>query len=429
MKLSKFSLAAGVALGCVTVLAVTPASAQRIREAERQRARDNPQPAAPAQGQIQQLSRGENAAILPLYTAVQASDWAAATAALPAAQAGVETPYGRYVVAQLVLRIAQNANDAAGQARAVDAMLASGAAPAETIRPLLHAQVSFAIQAQNWAGAEQALTRVLELEPNDLERIRQLAEVKIHLNKRPEALALYQRALQISQTAGQTPPEEYYRRAFALASDQRQAGAAAEIGLAMLRAYPTAANWRDALVLFRQTTGTTDPALSLDLGRLMFNARALARPADYIDFADRLNRAGLPGEVKSVLEDGLSRNILQAQDASVRQLLAGANARIGEDRASLPSLRTRAMAGASGRDARSAGDAFFGYGQYADAAALYRAALQKGGEDANLVNTRLGVALVRANQRAEAEAAFRAVTGPRAPLAAMWLLWLERPAA
>ena len=52
-------------------------------------------------------------------------------------------------------------------------------------------------------------------------------------------------------------------------------------------------------------------------------------------------------------------------------------------------------------------------------------ALQKGGQDVNLVNTRLGAALALAGQRAEAEAAFRLVTGPRAELAQLWLFWLS----
>ena len=63
------------------------------------------------------------------------------------------------------------------------------------------------------------------------------------------------------------------------------------------------------------------------------------------------------------------------------------------------------------RRARRTADAYYGYGQYAKAAALYRAALQKGGEDPNLVNLRLGIALAQAGNRAEAETAFRAVTG------------------
>ena len=82
---------------------------------------------------------------------------------------------------------------------------------------------------------------------------------------------------------------------------------------------------------------------------------------------------------------------------------------------------------AEGRVARCApATPYYGYGQYAEAAELYRAALQKGGEDAGLVNVRLGAALALAGQRAEAEAAFRAVTGgDRAELAQLWLLWLS----
>ena len=87
------------------------------------------------------------------------------------------------------------------------------------------------------------------------------------------------------------------------------------------------------------------------------------------------------------------------------------------------------MAAANGQAARATADAHLGYGLYTEAAELYRAALQKGGEDANLVNLRLGMALALAGRRAEAETAFRAVTGPRAELASYWLLWLAgRPA-
>ena len=44
----------------------------------------------------------------------------------------------------------------------------------------------------------------------------------------------------------------------------------------------------------------------------------------------------------------------------------------------------------------------------------------------NLVNSRLGAALALAGRRPEAEAALRAVTGPRADLAGFWLTWLAR---
>ena len=42
------------------------------------------------------------------------------------------------------------------------------------------------------------------------------------------------------------------------------------------------------------------------------------------------------------------------------------------------------------------------------------------------MNVRLGAALALAGRRPEAEAALRAVTGPRADLAGFWLAWLAR---
>ena len=147
--------------------------------------------------------------------------------------------------------------------------------------------------------------------------------------------------------------------------------------------------------------------------------------ADYVGFVSSWTAVACR-RGQAVLEDGSARGVLRAHNPNVSQLLTVANGRIAEDRAGLARLRTHGLTAANGRAARTTADAYFGYGQYAEAAELYRAALQKGGEDANLVNTRLGASLALAGQRAEAEAAFRAVTGPRADLAEYWLIWLAR---
>ena len=98
------------------------------------------------------------------------------------------------------------------------------------------------------------------------------------------------------------------------------------------------------------------------------------------------------------------------------------------DRASLASEESRANSSPSGTLAIKLADAYAGYGDYAKAVSLYRAALAKSGVDANLVNTRLGIALAASGDKAGAEAAFKAVTGPRAELANLWVSWLSRTA-
>jgi Tfp pilus assembly protein PilF len=346
---------------------------------------------------------------------------------LPAAQAAAQSPVARFEVGRLQLQIGQGTQDRAMQQQAVDAMLASNGAPATVMATLLGARASLAIQASDWATADQMLTRYLELDGSNVERLRQAAEVKIALQRNAEALTIYQRLLQVQDTANQTPTQEVINRAIALAADQRNAALVDQLTQRLLRSYPNTDSWRTALIRLRQNSGQ-DQALGLDVRRLMRTAGVFARSGDYVEFVSRLNTAGQPGEAKAVLEDGIARGTLSGSDPEVRQLLTAATTRAAEDRAGLPALRTRAMAAPTGREARIAGDTFYAHGQYAAAAELYRAALQKGGEDANLLNTRLGAALAGARQTAEAQAAFRAVTGPRQPLASYWLMWLERPA-
>ena len=68
------------------------------------------------------------------------------------------------------------------------------------------------------------------------------------------------------------------------------------------------------------------------------------------------------------------------------------------------------------------------FGDYAGAAAAYRAALQQGGADADAVNLHLGEALALGGNRAEAASALQAVTGPRSEIAALWLAFAARAA-
>ena len=424
MKTWKAALAAAIAvIGSTWLLHGGSADAQVLDSLKQRTQKQKQQPQQARQPQIPNVSREESAAILPLYQASQAQDWAAASAALPAARAGASSPAARFLVGQLTLEIGRGTSNMQLQSQAVEAMIASGAAPPEVMPTLLAAQAGFAIDAGDFARAEGLVARLVESNPNDVNRITQLAQIKIRLNKMPEALALYQRALQLSEAAGTRASEETYQRTLAIAYQGRMAQPALELSRALVTAYPTPANWRSALGVHRELAGLSG-AHELDLRRLMRVAGALASEADYVEYAEAANRGAMFGEVKAVLDEGLSRNVIRGAAGYARQMLTTVEGRIADDRGSLPQQRSAALAGSDGARVMRIADAYYSYGQYAEAAELYRAALQKGAE-ANLANTRLGAALAMAGQRPAAEAAFRAVTGARAPLAQFWLLWLS----
>jgi tetratricopeptide (TPR) repeat protein len=113
----------------------------------------------------------------------------------------------------------------------------------------------------------------------------------------------------------------------------------------------------------------------------------------------------------------------------VNEIGAAAGAKVAADKASLAAAEKNAASSANGKAALGTADAYFGYGDYAKAAALYKLALQKRGVDAGTANLRLGMALAKSGQAAEAKQALAQVTsGPRAEIAQFWTLWVDQNA-
>lgn len=413
------------ALAILMIGAATPALAQYGSAPQRQDIQA-PQPAAtpatpaPAQGAQRQynLSRQERTAFQPVVAAVTAHDWATATTALAAAAPQARGNDAKYLVGQIRLQIGIGTNNQALQAQGVDEMLASGGAQPSELRALYQNQMEFAIAAGDTAKAQRAMAELDRINPGDPNRIVRMAQLREQAHDTAGAIAVYQQAIQAKEQAGQPVPAEW-RQAIASIAYRAHSPDTGRYMREWLAAAPSPALWHDTLALYGQANG----GLKLDTYRLMRAAGAMNSERDFIELYQAANAVRAFGEVQGVIQDGLQRNLIVQNAAVARETLALATRRATDDRASLAESRRSALAG-NAAAALSMGDAYYGYGQYAEAAELYRAALQKG-SDANLGNLRLGAALARAGQRAPAEAAFRAVTGPGAELAQLWLLWLQ----
>jgi tetratricopeptide (TPR) repeat protein len=414
MKSITFSVALALVAGSAAFAA--PAIAQKKQEAATQ--------AAP-EGRKFNLSKEERAAIAPFQAAVVAKDFAKAATLLPAAQAAAKGVDAKYILANLQLQMVAGGTDYAAQAAAVEALIQSGGVLPADLPKLYRGLAGLYTNLKQSDRAANAYQKLAELEPNGTEAVLMLAEARARENKPAEAISMIERAITSAKTAGQTVPENWYKRALKFAYEGKLPAQTLKLSRDLVTAYPTADNWRDALTIYRQQANL-DKAAETDVLRLLRAAKALKGDSDYLTLASHLNDAGLPGESKAVVEEGVRADPKRASKDYFRSLLGATSGRVSADRAALPSLETKAMSSANGRLAVGTADAFYGYGDYAKAAALYRAALQKGGVDSNLVNTRLGAALALAGQRAEAEAALRAVTGQRAEIAAYWMLWLSQ---
>ncbi|WBO20997.1 tetratricopeptide repeat protein [Sphingomonas abietis] len=414
---STTALATALALGAVAAMGVTPAVAKKADAA-----------AAPKAN----YSDGFRKTAPALQEAITKKDYAAAKAALPAAQAAATTDDDKYAVATMQLQIAQGTNDSAGVSAAADAMLATGKAPAPLQIELYTVQAQNAFNNGKLDAADRAFTQVNTLKPNDPEVLISLAAVKSRENQSPAALQYVDQAIQAKKATGQPVDEDWYRRALSIAYDGKQPAGVIKYGQQLVDAYPRADIWRIALQTYRDTT-TLDPQVDLDALRLMRATKSLAGERDYYEYANTALNKGFPGEAKAVIDQGMSSNMVDnkalATSKALAEIKAVAGPKIAADKADLPVSEKKARAAADGKQALLIGDAYMGYGQYAQAVELYKIALQKGGVDANLVNLHMGESLAQSGQGPAAATALATVTGPNQVLAQYWAIFATKGSA
>jgi tetratricopeptide (TPR) repeat protein len=414
-------------------LASTPADAQRAQRAQEDQAakqqRDQSkgskkEQAAEAAGPKRNYSKEAMKPLQELQAAATANDTAGFPAKLAAAQAVAKTPDDRYIIAQLQLQMAQKANDSAGTRAAVDAMLRSGGATAEETPRLYRALGGLAINAKDYPAALAAYQQYLKLNPNDPEVVNNVVVLHRDQKQYPQAIAILEQNIAAAKAAGQKPDEKTYRLALQTALDGKVTNRILPLTREFLAAYPSQQNWGTAINLYRQSAGNADDATLVDTFRLMRASKTLSTSNEYLAFAQTLAIGRFYSEARDVVNEGVAAGKLKANSPGVTQVLQEVNGKIAGDRTALAGLEARARGEARGTLALRLAEGYYGHGMHAKAAEFYQLALQKGGVDTNLVNTRLGMALALGGQRAQAETAFKAVTGQRAELAGLWMLWL-----
>jgi hypothetical protein len=171
-----------------------------------------------------------------------------------------------------------------------------------------------------------------------------------------------------------------------------------------------------------------DDAALIDTMRLARATNALQGENDYFRYANTLVTKGFAGEAKAVLDQGFAANSIDKNKATFSQLYALASSRSQGDRASLGASATAAKAAADAKKAMVTGEAYLGYGDYAEAADMFRTALGKPGVDKDLANLRLGMALAQAGDKVGATTALNAAGGTQAGIAKLWLTYLDTKA-
>jgi len=180
---------------------------------------------------------------------------------------------------------------------------------------------------------------------------------------------------------------------------------------------------QNALRIYQQGKAM-DPVTAIDVSRLSYSVGAMQSENDYYRYAQAANTKGFPGEAKAVLDAGFAAGVISKASPTFGPLYASVSTKAQGDKASLAAASKTALAAPAAKQAVVIGDAYYGYGDYAQAISLYRAALTKTGVDKDLVNLHLGMALAKSGDKAGAKAALEAVAGAQADTAKLWLTYL-----
>lgn len=378
--------------------------------------------------------------------ALKANDAAAAQAKVAEAEAAASNEDDKYLLGSLKLNLGIVAKDQKIQRSGLEQILASGkASPTDTARFSFFVG-QFALQDKDYDGAIQRLTTATtggypgpdaELMLAEAYFGKSTAGGNVVNNQLTPAgkqiandgLTHLKAAVEKQKAAGQPVDPSWTARGFRMASLTGSPDAAYWSASALKGGGPDAGeNWRIALRSFQDNHKQMTPAENLDVLRLMAATGALTDAYSYQEYADGAQKSGLFGEAKSVIDQGRSAGRLQpTQLQDVYQIASGG---IAADRASLPASEASAAKAANGKIAVSTANAYLGYGDYAKAVTLYRLGLEKGGVNADEVNTRLGIALAKSGDTAGAKAAFGAVTtGVRKEIAGLWNTYLDSKGA
>jgi tetratricopeptide (TPR) repeat protein len=359
--------------------------------------------------------------------AMKAKNWAEALAKVKEAQAiEGKTPFEEYQINEFLGFILINQKDFAGAANAFEKNVNSGQVPAAELNNKLKTLAQLTFQTKQYPKAIDYTARYLKAVPGETDMQMLLAQAYYLQKNFKGAAEAAVPAIVATERAGKKPDENWL---LLLMRSNYELNDNAGISTALeklVRHYPKPDYW-DGLLSTMAKTGERNDRLTLGIYRLRLETGTLKRADDYVEMGQLAIDAGVPGEAQQVVEAGFANKLLDVPESKARneRLLASAKKLVDADKATIATEDKAARAAPTGQADVGIGQAYLSYGQYDQAIEALERGIKKGGvklpEEAQIS---LGIAYLKKGQKAQAQTAFKAVTGdtPWARLASLWAL-------
>jgi tetratricopeptide (TPR) repeat protein len=289
----------------------------------------------------------------------------------------------------------------------------------------------FQLSAQNQQNAKaieygKAVTETSAAKPNDFLVMAQL----YYLQKDCKTSAVWaDKAVAAYRKANETPKEVLFQFKLQCASDAGD-NAGMKAGLVDLIRVTNKTNyWNNLIRLERQDE--RDDKNTLMLYRIMYDTNSMNADTDYIEMAQLLGDASLPGEAAAVLDKAMSTGQIKDEHKErTTRLLNALKGRADTDKKSLPALDAEASKNAAGQLDVKLGEVYFGTGDYQNTVTAINRGLGKGQvKDQDQAYVYLGRAYVALKNNGEAKKAFeklKSVPNESPRVLKLWELYSEK---
>ena len=346
---------------------------------------------------------------------------------------GKLSEYEQFVIAQMrgaALSAAGRPTAAAGE---FEKVLAAGRLPAGEQLQVREALVGAYLRAKQYDKAVRAIKAYQSEGGTKAEVLAYLPQAYYLAGDYRQAASESARRIRELEKAGKRPSQQQlklYASCYAKLDDMRGYRRALE---KMVRHHPEPGYWADLIQRTARQPGFSK-ALELDTLRLLRATGNLASATAYMEMAQLAVQAGLPGEARSIIDEGYARGILGRGDAKQTErqgrLKKLVEERVAEDRATMAAADQEVASAASGDPLVRQGLAYVTYGEAAKGIEMIQAGIAHGKlESPARAQLQLAYALQLAGRRDAALKAFRQVgegEGAR-DLARLWRLFLRQP--
>jgi tetratricopeptide (TPR) repeat protein len=308
------------------------------------------------------------------------------------------------------------------------AMAAGGYAPDELARTI---RLLFQVSAQNQQNAKaieygKSVTESSSATPNDFLLMAQL----YYLQKDCKNSSVWaDKAVTAYRKANEAPKEVLYQFKLQCASDAGDT-AGMKAGLYdLVRATNKTSYWNNLIRLERQDE--RDDKNTLMIYRVMYDTNSMNADTDFIEMAQLLGDAGLPGEAAMVLDKAMSTNqVKEEHKERTTRLMNALKTRADADKKGLPALDAEASKNAAGQLDVKLGEVYFGAGDYQNAVTAINRGIGKGQiKDQDQAFVYLGRANAALKNNADAKKAFeklKAVPNESPRVLKLWELYSEK---